>query len=183
MKKLLMGFIGLILLFAVLTGVFTVVLFMRERAEPLAEGEIEPEEETFVSSRELRVIVDSRDSLRVQYDSLMAVLAARQSELDSLETELAYKEATIKGLDDRLQTQDAEIAELRQADVNAQEMARTFGTMSVDELTPIVGKLSDAVVLDIYQYTSSKRRRFLLAALGYDRAAALTNRLVKKKGS
>ena len=38
-------------------------------------------------------------------------------------------------------------------------------------------------VLDIYQQTANKRRKYLLTALGDERAAAMTNRLVKEKGS
>ena len=55
--------------------------------------------------------------------------------------------------------------------------------MTVDELSPIVARLSDQVVLDIYQQTANKRRKYLLTALGDERAAAMTNRLVKEKGS
>ncbi|MFC1482082.1 hypothetical protein ACFL6E_07560, partial [Candidatus Neomarinimicrobiota bacterium] len=62
-------------------------------------------------------------------------------------------------------------------------MAKTFSTMTVAELTPIISRLSDDVVLDIYKNTTSKRRKFLLSALGNERAAAMTNRLVSKEGS
>ena len=55
-------------------------------------------------------------------------------------------------------------------------------TMTVAELTPIISRLSDDVVLDIYKNTSSKKRKFLLSALGDERAAAITNRLISKEG-
>ena len=46
-----------------------------------------------------------------------------------------------------------------------------------------MARLSDQVVQDIYKQTTNKKRKFLLTALGDERAAAMTNRLVKEKGS
>ena len=177
MKKILMGLAVALLFFVLVVVLFIIgfIIFAGEE-EMLANGEI-------VSSKEMQAIVQERDALLVDVDSLLAVLAQNNVALDSLERELAFGDATVKGLEGRLQVKDAELESLRQVEVNAQDMARTFATMTVTELTPIVAKLSDEVVMDIYKHTTNKRRKFLLAALGDDRAAALTNRLVKQKGS
>jgi len=178
MKKILMGLAMALMFFVLMIALFVIVFmfFFPGDEEMLANGEI-------VSSEEMQVIVQERDSLLVDVDSLLAVLAQNNVALDSLGQELTYRDAMVRTLEGSLQERDAEIESLRQVGLNAQEMARTFATMSVDELTPIVARLSDDVILDIYTQTTNKRRKYLLTALGDDRAAALTNRLVKKEGS
>ena len=178
MKKILMGLAMALVFFVLIIVLFVIVfvIFFPGDEEMLANGEI-------VSSKEMQAIIQERDSLLVDLDSLQSVLVQSNVALDSLERELAFGDATVKGLEGRLQVKDAELESLRQVEVNAQDMARTFATMTVTELTPIVAKLSDEVVMDIYKHTTNKRRKFLLAALGDDRAAELTNRLVKQKGS
>lgn len=179
MKKVLMGLAMALLFFVLVVVLFILVFifFFPGEEEMLANGD------EIVSSKEMRAIIQEREALLVDVDSLQAVLAQKNVALDSLGQELAFRSATLKGLEGRLQERDAELESLRRVEVNAQDMARTFATMSVAELTPIVAKLSDEVVMDIYKHTTTKRRKFLLAALGDDRAAALTNRLVKQKGS
>lgn len=184
-----MGLAAALMLFVLLIVVFSVIFFFGEEDEVAAEGEtieVVSEDGTVrtVLPTELQGTVQEQDPLRAELDSLRALLAATSSvRFDSLEQLLAIKDATVRALEDRLQVQDAEIESLREVDVNAQQMARTFATMTVGELTPIVSKLGDKVVLDIYKHTTNKRRKFLLSALGDQRAAELTNRLVKQKGS
>jgi|GEM_PF-5038807 len=178
MKKILMGLAIALIFFVLMIVLFFVIFLLTSNGEMLAEGE-----DATLSSKEMQAIVQERDSLMVDLDSLQSVLARSNTALDSLERELTFKGATAKTLERRLQEKDAEIESLRQVEVNAQDMARTFATMTVAELTPIVAKLSDDVVMDIYKHTTSKRKKFLLAALGDDRAATLTSRLVKRKGS
>ncbi len=131
----------------------------------------------------LQMMTQTRDSLKAEIEYLQALAASRAARIDSLGEQIGLKEATISAFEDRVQSKDAEIADLRDVGMNAQQMARTFATMSVDELSPIVARLSDQVVQDIYRQTANKRRKFLLTALGDERAAAMTNRLVKEKGS
>ncbi|UCH62537.1 MAG: hypothetical protein JSU77_12170 [Fidelibacterota bacterium] len=178
MKKLLMGLAIALIFFVLMIVLFFVFFLVTSNGEMLAEGEGET-----LSSKEMQAIIQERDSLLVDLDSIQSVLAHSNVALDSLEQELTFESATARTLERRLQEKDAEIESLRRVDVNAQDMARTFATMTVAELIPIVAKLSDDVVMDIYKHTTSKRKKFLLAALGDDRAATLTNRLVKRKGS
>ena len=177
MKKILMGLAISLMFFVLMIIVFFLIFFFISDEEMLAD------EAEMVSSKTMRAIVQERDSLLVDVDSLLAVLAEKKTVLDSLEQESIFRSATVKTLESSLQEKDAEIKSLRQVEVSAQEMARTFATMTVAELTPIVARLSDDVVMDIYEHTTNKRRKFLLTALGNDRAAELTNRLVKRKGS
>ncbi len=177
MRKLLMGLAIALMFFVLMIVLFFVIFFFTSDEEMLAEGD------RIFSSEEMQAIVQERDSLLVDIDSLLSVVVRNNAALDSLELELTFVGATAKTLGGRLQEKDAQIESLRRVEVNAQDMARTFATMSVAELTPIVARLSDDVVMDIYEHTTSKKRKFLLAALGDDRAATLTNRLVKRKGS
>ena len=166
-------------LFTLLVVAF-VVLFLFQAEEELPELAEEEQPETLVSSTELELMTAMRDSLQAELDSLGIVLVRRQAEQDSLEDILVFRDAAVNTLESRLQDRDAEIASLRELEINAQEMARTFATMDVEALSPIVSRLTDGVVLDIYKHTSNKRRRFLLTAMGDNRAAKLTNELVKK---
>ncbi|MCH7858392.1 MAG: hypothetical protein IID14_01680 [Candidatus Marinimicrobia bacterium] len=188
MKKIFMGLAAALMLFVLLIVVFSVIFFFTEADEVAAEGEtieVVADDGTIqmVPRTELQGAVQEQDPLKVELDSLKALLATVSVGFDSLEQLLTIKDATVRALEDRLQVQDAEIVSLREVDVNAQQMARTFATMTVSELSPIVSQLGDKVVLDIYKHTTNKRRKFLLSALGVQRAAELTNRLVKREGS
>ncbi len=163
--------------FFLLVIAFIVLFLFQADEEALTEAAAE---ETLVSSIELEKATMARDSLQVNIDSLLFVVAQAQAERDSIEDMLIFRDASILALESRLTDRDVVIEELRAADVNAQEMARTFSTMNIEQLSPIVSQLTDGVVLDIYKYTSNKRRRFLLEAMGDDRAAKLTNELVTK---
>jgi septal ring factor EnvC (AmiA/AmiB activator) len=176
MKKLVMGLAAALMFFVLLVVVFFVIFFV-------IEGEQETTDVELMTNRELQTIIEQRDSLLVDVDSLETDLAYNQTIIDSLEQELSFTSATLQGVQDRLQEKDAVIASLRQAEVNAQAMARTFATMTVAEMKPIVARLSDQVVMDIYTNTSTKRKKFLLEAMGNERAAAMASRLLSKKGS
>ncbi|MCH7575624.1 MAG: hypothetical protein IIA59_10930 [Candidatus Marinimicrobia bacterium] len=166
-------------LFTALVIVF-ITMFIFQAEEVALPDEVGEDEEVLVSITELELMTAKRDTLQMAMDSLLAVLVQRSADLDSLSDVLAFRDAAIGALESRLQDKDAAIEGLREVDVNAQEMARTFATMNVEQLSPIVAELTDGVVLDIYKHTSNKRRRFLLAAMGDNRAAKLTNRLVRK---
>ena len=178
MMKILIGLAAALLFFVLMVGIFIAVFFFLGEEEMMAEADLPT-----ITNAELQTIIQTRDSLLAERDSLQLVVGARDASVDSLGRLLALRDADVKVLDETVQQKDAEIEALRQVDVNAQEMARTFATMTLDELTPIVDKLNDQVVLDIYKHTTNKRRKFLLSALGDDRAARMTNRLVKKEGS
>ncbi len=166
-------------LFTALVIVFVTMFIFQAEEVALPEDEEAPEE-TLVSSTELESMTSMRDSLLMVMDSLRTALVQRDVDLDSLAGIMAFRDAAIDALEGRLQDKDAAIEQLREVDVNAQEMARTFATMNVEQLSPIVAELTDGVVLDIYKHTSNKRRRFLLQAMGDNRAAKLTNNLVRK---
>ncbi len=176
MKKILAR-LGIALMFFLLMIVLFVVVLMFFEGDGVTttDGEMRSEREMQLDQQV--------DSLRASLDSLQVVMASNMTVIDSLEQELTYKDANLQVLEDNLQEKDVEIESLRQVAVNAEDMARTFATMTVAELTPIIARLSNDVVLDIFEYTATKRRKFLLTALGDERAAELTNRLVQKEGS
>lgn len=194
MKKIILSILGIITFFIVAMVVIVVYLLSLEEVDiPTAEAEpvveivdgdvVRTITESTVTLAELSEMVQARDSLRVELDSIRALWVQKTTEADSLTDLLAFRDATVISLETQVEQKSVEITNLREVDVNAKEMARTFGTMTVAELAPIVAGLSDKVVLDIYKNTSSKKRKNLLAAMGTERAAALTNRLVKQKGS
>ena len=173
MKRVLMGLAILLLLFVLLIGVFTVVFILQSDSEIAEAEQLTPED--------MQVIFQQRDSLLVQVDSLTVLLAELALVRDSLAQQLTTSAADITDLNNRLQLQEAENVALRKVEVGARDMARTFATMSVEELTPIMSRLSDDVITSIYEQTTTKRRKFLLNAMGMERAAALANQLVKEE--
>jgi len=81
MKKILMGLAMALMFFVLMIVLFVIVfaIFFPGDEEMLANGEI-------VSSKEMQAIIQVRDSLLVDVDSLLAVLAQNNVALDSLET-------------------------------------------------------------------------------------------------
>ena len=182
MKNIVIGVIGAAMLFFILVVVFSGAIIFYGGEEELG-GLREEEVITMVPEINLQMMTQARDSLSAEIEYLQALAAGRAAKIDSLGEQIGIRDATIGAFEDRVQSKDVDIANLRDVGMNAQEMARTFGTMTVNELSPIVARLSDQVVQDIYKQTANKKRKFLLTALGDERAAAMTNRLVKEKGS
>ena len=179
-QKILLAVAGSIALFFFLVVLFSVAFIfggeddLTERAE---EGV------PTVPEIELLRVAQERDSLLTEMQGLMDQLVNRENAIDSINRVAQISDARVDVLEDNLEQRDADIINLREVEVNAVDMAKTFQTMTIEELTPIIVRLSDDVVLDIYKNTSSKRRKYLLAALGTARAAAMTNRLISKEGS
>ena len=167
----------LFLVSALVTVVATIYLSIPAEELPLVEPPTIKELQA-----ELQALMQERDSLLTEVTTLQPSLARSTHEVDSLSRMLANVSANSRDLESRLQAREKELQILRTADINAEEMAKTFATMSEDQLGPIVTRLSDDVVLSIYKHTANKRRKNLLAALGDNRAAALTNKLIRTKG-
>ena len=132
--------------------------------------------------RNLKTRLRTRDSLTSELESLKAAQEESRAKVDGLTLELNDRDATIRSLREKLQTQGIELEAIRKTDLNSRAMARTFGTMSMEELAPIMARLDDNIVVSIYRQTPNKRRKNLLAALGEKRAAALTNELLTPTG-
>lgn len=179
-SKILLAVAGSLALFFFLVVLFSVAFIFGgedDFTEAIEEGI------PTVPEVELLTVAQQRDSLLTELQGLMDQLIERDIAIDSINQVVHLNNARVDVLEDNLEQRDADITNLREVEVNAVDMAKTFSTMSVAELTPIVNRLSDDVVLDIYKNTTSKRRKFLLSALGNERAAAMTNRLVSKEGS
>ena len=179
-NKILLAVVGSVALFFFLVVLFSVA-FIFGGEDDFTEGA--EEGVPTVPEVELLMVAQERDSLLSELQGLMDQLVDRDSAIDSINQVVQINNARVGVLEDNLEQRDADITNLREVGVNAVAMAKTFATMNVQELTPIVSQLSDDVVLDIYKNTTNKRRKFLLSALGNERAAAMTNRLVSKEGS
>ena len=105
-------------------------------------------------------------------------LKAQKHQLDSLT-------ALVQTLRQDTQAKSAEIEKLNIAlqgkterNKKAKEMAKTFASMKVKQISPILNKLDDETIISIYLQTSKPARKNIIAALTDDRAARITKKLI-----
>lgn len=119
-----------------------------------------------------------KDSLLMVIDDYEQELKAQKHQLDSLT-------ALVQTLRQDTQAKSAEIEKLNIAlqgkterNKKAKEMAKTFASMKVKQISPILNKLDDETIISIYLQTSKPARKNIIAALTDDRAARITKKLI-----
>jgi len=111
-------------------------------------------------------------------DSLKQIIEKQKSVVDSLNRELTKlkidfdnEQKSNEDLTEKLINKTSEVEK-------AKELAKTFSSMKVDEMRPILQNVDDETIALIYENMSNRVRKNFLLALSSNRAALLTERQV-----
>ncbi len=174
-------------IFIVVIVFAAMVMFMPEKfdkpeAEPAATAEIasllqeHPDQLAWVEN-----LKKQRDSLKTAADSLKNRLDAELLVKDSLSAKLAQLSQTTQSQEQAITSLTGEKETQSTREEKAGEMAKTFSSMALKEMAPIVSNLDDRTIIDIYNKMSSRTKKNILLALDDKRAANITEKLISQK--
>ncbi len=118
----------------------------------------------------LTVIDVFRDSLQkqaVKMDSLNKTISALQKEKEALNSQIL--------------TWQKKYNLVSGQQMEAKSIAKTLATLKPKEMAKILDKMDDHTIILIYKQMSNSARSSLMAALSSNRAAAITQKMLKRK--
>jgi len=185
MKQVITWSLILIVLFVVFIGLAFVALnYMTPTAEdiekikkqaPVINKQVEVSDSTAVVEPKITVA----DSLQQIIENLTSDLFFVRVTTDSLNEVLGKQELIIAGYTSQIESLEERNQALQSKSVSIKELAKTYETMKVSDIRPILEKVDDATIVALYKNMGSRTRKNIIQALSSVRAAQLTNKLVR----
>lgn len=142
---------------------------------PVAGSDILKDSGIIETGKEL--IFNALDSLRQRTKRLEKDLFVSRVMLDSMRQQLVTKNELIKEYEKTVSELRKELEMLERREEGIKELAKTYEAMKPSELKPILEKLDDRTIVDIYFNTSARKRQNIMKALSPDRAARVTKKI------
>ncbi len=176
MKKILL-WIGLgIALFIVLVGItFAILSFLHPlnkevKLETISGDQKLAKDMLAQKQREIDLVTSELDSLRQD-------LAETGFIRDSLIEANDFNEGLVREYRKTVDMLKAELATSTKKNLSTKELAKTYESMKIAEMQPILEKLEDHTILELYENISSRNRKNILMALSAQRAARITQKI------
>jgi len=177
MKQVLMWTLILTILFAVFIGVaFGVLTYLAPDPEALAQTQ----QLAGAASDTSAVVVPKKseaDSLRAVVDQLRSELFFIRVSADSLNQVVGQRDAQIAGYVLKLTNLERAAEEVNNKHNSIKDLAKTYATMKVSDIRPIIEQLDDKTVIALYNNMGSRTKKNLIQALSDVRAAQITRKL------
>lgn len=123
------------------------------------------------------------NSLNMIILGLKDSLKLREIRADSLQEQIQFRDGIIREYTRTVENLNIQMASLNQRVLNVKELAKTFETMKIEDMKPILAQIDDPTVIDLYTNINSRNRKNLLMALSTSRAAALAQKIANLSGS
>jgi flagellar motility protein MotE (MotC chaperone) len=176
MKKILLwSGIGVVAFVALVGIIFVVLTYLEPVEEELPPAAAVTGDVNSTPGGDQRQVLI--DSLENEIQELTSKLFFVELERDSLLNEVNFKEGLIEGFKKTIEKLNQDLLAANKRAVSIKELAKTYETMKVEEMRPILKKIDDETVIAIYRNMSSRNRKNLFQALSDERAAAITKRL------
>ncbi len=120
---------------------------------------------------------DNGDSLRTIINQLNGDIFFTRVTVDSLNEELGLKEDQIGRYLAEIESLEDNIKSLQESRTSIKDLAKTYDTMKVADISPILAKLDDETIIALYKNMGSRTRKNLIQALTGARAAQITKKL------
>ena len=169
-----MGFV----LFAAIVGAIFGYL---SHTEQESKENMEALEKKDISTMSEYITKAERDSIINLIQVKDSIITARSHVKDSLEQVIQSNITSIDNYKQRVKDLESQIKKNTKRSENLKNIAKTYESLRVADLRPIVKKIGDTTLIGIYNKMSSRKRQKLLQALTPDRAAKLTNKLANNE--
>ncbi len=120
---------------------------------------------------------EGTDSLRSVIIQLNGDLFFTRVTIDSLNEQLGLKEDQIGRYLAEIESLESNINTLQESRTSIKDLAKTYDTMKVTDMSPILAKLDDETIIALYRNMGSRTRKNLIQALTGARAAQITKKL------
>ncbi len=152
----------------------------KQSAEPVQKrAEVKKEVKEDLRRGNWTKIKNTIDSLYTLVDKYRDSLKIKGRVIDSLATEMATFDKKRNELVSEIEKWKKKYTTLTQKQDKVREIAKTISALKAKDMAKIVSKLDDQTIIQIYDQMSKTSRKNLLAALSSDRAAAITQKMIK----
>lgn len=121
--------------------------------------------------------VSVADSLEKVIDDLKSDLFFNSVTMDSLNQELNKKDGSIAGYSSQVESLEEQVESLKSKNASIKDLAKTYETMKVADIRPILERVDDETIIALYKNMGSRSKKNLLQALSDIRAAKITKKL------
>ena len=155
-----------------------------EKKETVAKTQMDSDSGTEASSDTSLAPRDTNkispvDSMQILIDSLNSELFFYKIRFDSLSDESTQQLADIEGLNKSISDYETQIQDLQNHAIEVKELAKTYETMKVNDIRPIIEKVDDETVIALYRNMSGRTRKNIIQALSSVRAAQITKKIAR----
>ena len=119
------------------------------------------------------------DSLNTKVDKINRDLFFSNLVIDSLKEQVEFKDRLIDQYKKNIEKLNKDLIVANKVNISIQELAKTYETMKIDEMRPILKNVNNKTVIAIYNNMNSRKRKDILNALSSERAALITQRLAE----
>lgn len=173
MKKILYWVIGGIILFVVLVAITFMILLYSDPVNDKVKDEVIRENDKVVNQlleqKQLKI-----DSLVTELDKMKSDLFFCELAIDSLEEQIEFKDRLIEEYKNTIELLNRELAINESIEEDIKNLAKTYETMKVEEMRPIMENIDNETVIAIYRNMNPRKRKDILNALSDKRAAEIT---------
>lgn len=117
------------------------------------------------------------DSLQNVIQEMKNDLFVRSLEVDSLNEQITFKDGLIAGYQKTIDDLNDQVLAMNKKELRLKDLAKTYASMKVTDMKPILKKVDDETVIAIYQAMGSRTRKSIMMALSAERAATITQKL------
>ncbi len=117
------------------------------------------------------------NQMKSEMDSLHIYIGEICFARDSIAEENDFNASLIREYRKTIEMLNTELSTETKKNLTIKELAKTYESMKIAEMQPIIEKLDDHTVLDLYTNISSRNRKNLLMALPAKRAAVITQKI------
>jgi len=114
------------------------------------------------------------DSLQNLVQNLQSDIFASSVMTDSLKDVITFQGNLIDGYKKNIDDLNGQVLEREKQTVSLKELAKTYESMKVADIKPILKNMDDATVIAIYKAMGSRTRKSIMMALTAQRAAVIT---------
>ncbi len=101
---------------------------------------------------------------------------------DSLREQLEFKDKLLLEFQKTVDNLNGELVAMKKQTGSILELAKTYETMKIEEIRPILTSVDDNTVIELYKNINARMRKNILVALPNNRAARITQKLAQLKG-
>lgn len=117
------------------------------------------------------------DSLSKVIDKLSSDLFFTNLALDSLTEQITLKDGLIENYLNQVEALEKDLLTRNDKSSNIKDLAKTYETMKVAEIKPILERVDDETIMALYKNMGTRTRKIILQALSGPRAAQITEKL------
>jgi len=169
------------------TLLVVIIFIMLSYLQPATSGQEVKQQMILDNENLIKNMMSARqseiDSLRKEISGYRMQLIQRSGTIDSLAQQVNFKDGLIVQYRKTVEGLNREVETANKRTIHIKELAKTYESMKVAEMSPILERVDDRTVIDLYNNISARNRKNVILALPANRAALITQKIAQTAGT